>query len=142
MQKEFRYVSTTEKDLVKIARDITQHLKGNKIFTLNGNLGAGKTTLVKKFVENITGFSGATSPTFNIMHKYEGNGQVVYHYDLYRIKNIQEISEIGLEEMMQENYVFIEWPEIASNIIKYYQYVAIDISFNKDYRDIVVSKQH
>ncbi len=85
-----------------------------RIFCLYGNLGSGKTTISKEMIKQLTGINTATSPTFNIVQIYEGNGIVVYHYDLYRLRDESELYEIELlENLGDKAYVIIEWPELA-----------------------------
>jgi len=84
----------------------------NNIVLLNGDLGAGKTTFVKKFVESISEDAIASSPTFTIMQKYETSVGPVYHFDLYRIETLEELEMTGFFEYLDySGTIFIEWAE-------------------------------
>lgn len=111
-----------EKISLEDIRDlVVSLLKGNskkKLFCLYGDLGAGKTTFSKEIIKQLTGVTTVTSPTFNIVQTYEGRGNFVYHYDLYRLRDESELYEIGLLENITDNvYTIIEWPEIAEKYI-------------------------
>ena len=95
------------------------HLSSSKVFLFNGAMGAGKTTFIKALAKQLGINDIANSPTFSIVNEYHTNeGQTVYHFDLYRLKNEEEAYDIGLDEYLYSgNYCFIEWPEKASHII-------------------------
>lgn len=85
-----------------------------KIYTFSGPLGTGKTTLVKTLLGHFDIHTLITSPTFSYLNVYENNkGQLLYHFDLYRLKNIQEFLEAGFDEFLYLNnsWAFIEWPD-------------------------------
>ena len=87
------------------------------MFTLSGDLGAGKTTFVKAFCKVIGIPDEVSSPTFAIVNEYR-NSNKVYHFDLYRIERQEELYEIGFEEYLDDDaYIFIEWPELAMPFI-------------------------
>lgn len=81
-------------------------------------MGAGKTTLIKAIAKELGVSEMASSPTFSIVNEYSGTKDKVYHFDLYRLKNEEEAYDMGLEEYFNENaWCFVEWPEMASNIL-------------------------
>lgn len=90
--------------------------KEYKILLLAGDLGAGKTTLCKALLKAMGITEDVSSPTFNLLNIYENNQYKIYHYDFYRLKDPQEISELALDEAL-ENYTIIEWPEFAADFI-------------------------
>jgi tRNA threonylcarbamoyladenosine biosynthesis protein TsaE len=101
---------------------------GKNIILLSGNLGSGKTTLVKEFVKTISPDTEATSPTFALQNVYPGN---VYHYDLYN-KSLDEFLSLGmLEELEKEGYHFIEWGEILEEILNEYGFEYLKISIKQ-----------
>ncbi|MBE7025527.1 MAG: tRNA (adenosine(37)-N6)-threonylcarbamoyltransferase complex ATPase subunit type 1 TsaE [Ruminococcaceae bacterium] len=80
------------------------------VFCLTGDLGAGKTALTRGVARGY-GFSGrVSSPTFTIMHMYEG-GDTVHHFDLYRIEDEEELDAIGFDSFLREGISVIEWPD-------------------------------
>lgn len=97
--------------MAELGADLAKQAKRGDIFLLEGSLGAGKTVLAAGFVKELCGDVEVLSPTFTILNLYEGNtGEQLYHYDLYRIENENEMQELGLEEAIGEGIVLIEWP--------------------------------
>ena len=89
-----------------------------KIILLIGGLGAGKTTLVKSIVKSLGCLNKVSSPTFGIVNELTLDKKKAFHLDLYRIENSLELIEIGFEDYINSgNYCFIEWPEIAEELI-------------------------
>lgn len=88
-----------------------------------GDIGAGKTTFIQAICKVLGVRENVVSPTFALVNEYSywnelGQEQIMYHLDLYRLKNIQEALDIGIEEMLyDENYCFIEWPELIENLL-------------------------
>ncbi len=91
----------------------------NKLILLEGNLGAGKTTFVKAFAKTL-GFKGqVSSPSFSIVNEYELLNGKIYHFDLYRLKQEEELYEIGFDDYLHSgNYCLIEWPDKAKVFTK------------------------
>ena len=100
-----------------IARLILQSHTNARVFALHGELGAGKTTLIKGFCRALGVADHTSSPSFAIVNEYRSaGGDPVYHFDLYRIKNANELRDIGFEEYLDSGaYCFIEWPELAGD---------------------------
>ena len=88
---------------------------GPKIWLFRGEMGAGKTTLVKEIVQHLKIKSIVQSPTFSLVNPYETeSGEIMYHFDLYRLENVHEAIDIGIEEYLDSGHLcFIEWPERA-----------------------------
>ena len=109
-------------------------LKSNKkIIILSGNLGSGKTTLVKEFVKKLNLKDKATSPTFSLQNVYDNK---VFHYDLYN-KGVNEFLSLGmLEELEKDGYHFIEWGEELEDILKMYgfDFLKLNIEVDEDKR--------
>jgi len=93
--------------------------KGETIWLLDGEMGAGKTTFVRQFGEYIGFVEPVQSPTFSIVNEYrDNNGNIYYHFDFYRINNEREAFEIGCEEYFYSgNICFIEWPSRIESLI-------------------------
>lgn len=92
--------------------------KETNVYLLKGEMGAGKTTFVKELCKELKIEDTVNSPTFAIVNEYKGKNNTIYHFDCYRLKNIQEAIEIGFEDYINsENLCLIEWPEIVENLI-------------------------
>ena len=100
-------------DWNNVAVEILKHFPERKIFVLNGEMGVGKTTLVKSFCKALGVTEEAVSPTFYLVNEYAGS-QKIFHFDLYSLKNAEELLAIGFEEYLADGaFCFIEWPELA-----------------------------
>jgi tRNA threonylcarbamoyladenosine biosynthesis protein TsaE len=93
--------------------------KGYKKFAFYGPMGSGKTTFIKAICKELGATDNVTSPTFSLVNEYlTGNGEILYHFDLYRIKNMDELFDLGYEEYFySDHYVFIEWAEKAEELL-------------------------
>jgi len=90
----------------------------SKILLLYGEMGTGKTTMVKSLVKALGSSDDVSSPTFSIVNEYEIENDVIYHFDLYRIKDLDEAFNFGIEEYLYSNHwVFIEWPEKIESML-------------------------
>lgn len=104
-------------NLDSVADYIVEISSNHKVFFLNGDLGAGKTTLVKKVCEKLGSNDRIVSPTFALVNIYDSNFSEIYHIDLYRLDNIEEAIELGIEDYLYSNkYCFIEWASIIKPI--------------------------
>ena len=95
------------------ARQFIDQIGERTVFAFNGKMGAGKTTFIKAICEEMGVKETVNSPTFSIENEYEGSGnRIIYHFDCYRINNIQEALDLGAEEYLYSgNLCFIEWSE-------------------------------
>ncbi len=108
-------------EIDKKANEFIELTGDYKKYAFYGKMGSGKTTFIKAICKNLgIDENVVNSPTFTIINEYIGKNDLkVYHIDLYRIKVIEELYNIGIEEYLysDEAYVFIEWPEIIENIL-------------------------
>ena len=127
MKKEAKSLLDTR----KIAQKLATFIKENNnflIFYLKGNLGSGKTTLVREILKCLGWSSPVKSPTFSIMEEYIINDIDIYHADLYRLKTLNDFEMIGFEPNFRKRGVlFVEWPEILDSFSQ-----AIEIEINID----------
>lgn len=121
-------------DLHRVAEQLRSLAKDYRIWAFYGEMGSGKTTLIRQLASQMGALNEANSPTFAIVNEYPTDKDFsVYHIDLYRIKNFEELLDIGFEEYLQsENYVFIEWPNIAEPILEMYDYLKIQLEVNEN----------
>jgi tRNA threonylcarbamoyladenosine biosynthesis protein TsaE len=109
-------------DLPEIAKELAQIISQFRVVTFTGNLGAGKTTLIKVLCGHLGVKETVNSPTFSLVNQYtiEGAevGDVLFHIDLYRLKNEEEAFDAGIEEHLFSGHLcLVEWPEKAIGII-------------------------
>jgi len=102
-----------------IARLILDGYSTHRVFAFHGDLGAGKTTLIKALCQALGVEDGTSSPSFAIVNEYlAASGDAVYHFDLYRLKDAGELDAIGFTEYVDSgHYCFIEWPELAEELL-------------------------
>lgn len=126
----------TLKKLQNFSKKFSKELNPNKIVLLKGELGSGKTTLVKYVLQSLNfPKNSVSSPSFTIINTYtrKSDNMKAHHIDLYRIEKKEELLEIGLRDyLLDDALVFIEWPEIAEEMIKQVPKEKILISFRID----------
>jgi len=107
------------KELQAAAQEFVTITRGHKKFAFYGPMGSGKTTLIKAICHELGASSLVTSPTFSLVNEYKTeSGEMLYHFDLYRINDVVELYDLGYEEYFySESYVFIEWAEKAEALL-------------------------
>ncbi len=121
--REKRLKTRSEGGTLALAQMIAELLAAPKVVVLTGEMGVGKTTLVKGWVEALgMGRAGeVTSPTFSLMHEYTSkSGKKLYHLDLYRLETERELATVGLEEIAEEPgaLVLVEWGEKFASVME------------------------
>lgn len=105
-------------EISQIAEKILSACGKRRIFAIYGDLGAGKTTLVKSMCLHLGAGDVAKSPTFAIVNEYEALEDNIYHFDFYRIKRLEEAYDLGFEEYFDSgHFCFIEWPEMVEPLL-------------------------
>lgn len=100
----------------------------HNILLLKGNLGAGKTTFTQFLLKTLGSKDEVSSPTYSIVNEYDCEKGKIFHFDLYRMKNIEEVFDIGIDEYLDNGFLnIIEWPEIYENELRYYPFHQIII---------------
>jgi tRNA threonylcarbamoyladenosine biosynthesis protein TsaE len=140
------YISQTEDETFDLGRKFAERLKRGDMVALYGDLGAGKTEFVKGICDFFHVSGLVTSPTFSIMNQYFGKffGDqeiTIYHVDLYRIKSLKELQEIGFDECMHsfDAIKLVEWPENAGETLPEERYViTMTIDDDDDKRTIQI----
>ena len=117
MSMEIRIKSIEE--IAVAAKEFVAAMGERKVFAFYGKMGAGKTTFIKAVCEELGVEDVINSPTFAIVNEYvDGKGEPVYHFDFYRIKNLQEVMDLGYEDYVYSGHVcFMEWPELIENLL-------------------------
>ena len=126
------YISQLE-DIPSAAKQILDIIDGNRIVLLKGNLGAGKTTLTQQIVASLGHTGSTSSPTYSLVNEYEGTDGPIYHMDLYRLNDLDEAYDIGIEDSLYSgHYCFIEWPELIMDMLEGEPYVQMNIEQMED----------
>ena len=99
-------------ELKDVAQQVVESLEGRTVVLLRGEMGAGKTTLISRIAAYLGAEDTVTSPTFALVNQYEGSECRIYHFDFYRIEEIEEVFDLGYEEYFYSgDLCFVEWPE-------------------------------
>ena len=136
------YETNSEKETFELGKNLGEQAKAGHIFCLNGDLGVGKTVFTQGFAKGLDIEENVNSPTFTIIQVYEEGRIPLYHFDVYRIGDPEEMYEIGYEEyFFGEVVCLIEWSKLIEELIPE---EAINIEIDKnlekglDYRKITV----
>lgn len=110
IEAEIRCAS--EADTARAARTLAEQAEPGTVFLLEGDLGSGKTSFSRAFIRTLTGDPGldVPSPTFTLVQTYDSPRGRIYHFDLYRLKDPEEIFELGWEDALTDGLVLVEWP--------------------------------
>ena len=133
-------ITKSNLETMEYGKKVAKNAKANDLFFLVGDLAAGKTTFVKGFVSYFNTDLNVISPTFNILKVYNINNKIsnIYHFDLYRLKGVEELYDIGFEEYIYDmnSITLIEWPDILLPYMeKTYKLIKIK-KINDDEREI------
>lgn len=128
-------------ELEETAKKIIKFAEGLKIWTFEGTLGAGKTTLIQALAKQFEVIDTVKSPTYSLVNEYlTQQGQTLYHFDLYRLKSEEELLDLGYEEYFYDDKIcWIEWASKAPTLIPL-PYLAIQITIEKEYRTLDLQK--
>jgi tRNA threonylcarbamoyladenosine biosynthesis protein TsaE len=117
------------------AQQVIDFAGKERIFLFDAPMGAGKTTFIKAICQYLKVTDTMSSPTYSIVNEYNTSNNVkIFHFDLYRLKSSEELFDIGFEEYLDSNqYMFIEWPEIAMSFLNSYVRISINSDSNNRY---------
>ena len=137
--------SNKEQDTYDLGYELGQHAKPGQVFTLVGDLGVGKTVFTKGLAAGLGITEPVSSPTFTIVQTYDEGRIPFYHFDVYRIGDVEEMEEIGFDEyIFGEGVCLIEWANLIEEILPpHYQTVRIEKVLEKgfDYRMITIEAE-
>lgn len=133
MPAEQIFSNRSIQELELTAKEIVDFAGDSKIWLFLGDMGAGKTTTIKAICKALGVMDEVQSPTFSIVNEYLApSDQVIYHFDFYRIDDVEEVHNIGIEEYFYSgNVCLIEWPEKIESILPE-EFLRVDISENPD----------
>ena len=110
------------RELEKLTTNLSKDISSGDVYLFQGELGAGKTTFIRLLINNLYVLNNLPkpasiiSPTYPILITYELSSSQIYHYDLYRVKNLKELDELDFFENLNNNITFVEWPEMLINL--------------------------
>ena len=118
-------------ELEKVSSYILENSSSNT-FLLFGEMGVGKTTLIKTLVKTLGSQDIVSSPTYSLVNEYKTGNTLIFHFDFYRIKSIEEVYDIGFEDYLsQDAYIIIEWPEMMEELWPE-NYTKVQLSLGED----------
>jgi len=126
-------VTYSEQETKKVAKQIAENIGKNAIIILNGELGAGKTKFTEGFLSYFNLQNEISSPTFTIVNEYKNDNVIIYHFDVYRLSDIDEFYAIGGEEYFSKGICIIEWGDIIEEALPEHY---IKINIKKDNENI------
>ena len=128
----YKFISKSEEDTINFANDFAKNLKVGDIIILSGELGSGKTKFTEGFLEYFNLQDELSSPTFTIVNEYDTQNFPIYHFDVYRLDDIDEFYAIGGDEYFANGICIIEWGEKIEEILPNSY---LKISFSRDFED-------
>ncbi len=136
---EYVFFCNSPDELNSVAKQILAVIGESKIVLFKGEMGAGKTTLIKALCKQLNVADNVSSPTFSIVNEYHAANEVIYHFDFYRINNLREVYDMGYEEYFFSGHrCFIEWPEKIEGIINF-DYTLVQVDAKDEIRTIIVT---
>ena len=136
---------SSEKITAEIAKEFTNIFVNGDIVFLIGEMGVGKTTFVRYLInefqkKNNLDLTEVTSPTFNILNEYQIEDINIKHYDLYRLKEFDEINNLGILKDTENSLILIEWPTLLLNNLN--NFVKLSFNYSKDYQNRELSYEN
>ena len=137
--KDSKINITSEKSTKELAQKFTEYLKGGEFILLYGEMGVGKTTFVKYFInefqkKNELSQTEITSPTFNLLNEYQIRDIKIKHYDLFRINSKKEVNDLEVFETDDKVITLIEWPELIDDKGKI-KFIKLTFSYSNNLAD-------
>ena len=132
-----KIILSSEKKTEELANKLLKKLKLGDVIFLYGEIGVGKTTFVRYLIngfqkENNIKLTEVTSPTFNIINEYEINQTKINHYDLFRLKSVEETKNLGLFDNLANSITLVEWPQIIKEKPK--NLIEFDFKYENDHQ--------
>ncbi len=136
---EHVFVCSSPDELSNVAKQILEVIGERRIVLFKGEMGAGKTTLIKAICRQLNVTDNVSSPTFSVVNEYHSANEVIYHFDFYRINNLREVYDMGYEEYFFSGHrCFVEWPEKIEGIINF-DYILVQVEAKNEIRTIIVT---
>ena len=126
---KYNFVSHSENDTIKFADEFASKLDAHSIIVLSGDLGSGKTKFTEGILKQFGLEDEVSSPTFTIVNEYDSKNFKIFHFDLYRLADVDEFYAMGGEEYLQNGLCIFEWGEMIEEILQTHY---IKITFSRD----------
>ena len=140
MSSTLEIIINNQNELSGIAKPILELFGDQKIILFNAPMGAGKTTFIKELCIALGSKDNFSSPTYSIVNEYIYPDGKIFHFDLYRLKNQEELLDLGIEDYLDSgNYCIFEWPELVKDMINV-SYKQIEIEVKENIRYLRVTK--
>ena len=138
----YEFISHSEEDTIKFADDFASKLNNHSIIVLTGDLGSGKTKFTQGLLKHFGLEDQISSPTFTIVNEYDAPDFKIYHFDLYRLSDVDEFYAMGGEEYLQNGLCIFEWGEMIEEILpKGYTKITFSRDLeNQDYRKLLIEQ--
>jgi len=129
-------------DTIKLGKKIAKIAKQDEIICLKGDLGVGKTTLARSLIQHLTNSNIVLSPTFPMLLTYEYKNNIIWHYDMYRLEQPEDVWNLSLEDALNNGIIIIEWPEIIEHLLpkKKIEIVIKDLTKNARSAEIIANQ--
>jgi tRNA threonylcarbamoyladenosine biosynthesis protein TsaE len=129
-------------EISEVARNLSKEFRHSGVWCFIGEMGAGKTTLIKAICREWGVEGEMSSPTFSIVNQYQAQERTIYHFDFYRLRNLQEALDIGVEEyFFSGDYCLIEWPQQIESLLPD-QYLEIHINLVDENKRSLTTRQY
>lgn len=137
---EFKRDITALESLPSVAAELLSAFKNERLFLFDAQMGAGKTTVIKELCKQLGSIDHLSSPTYSIVNEYKTPTRSIYHFDLYRLKNKEELFDIGFEDYIKKDaYCFMEWPHLAMDLLMSDSFVKVNIKMEGNTRFLTAS---
>jgi tRNA threonylcarbamoyladenosine biosynthesis protein TsaE len=136
-------VLNSEQDTIDLAAYIAPILKPGDVLCLYGELGTGKTFFTKQIGKILLIEEEISSPSFVLLNEYNGGTYPLYHLDLFRLRDVMELHDLGILDMIETGITIIEWPELAAKILPYSTFnLYFHFDGKKRWVNIITDREH
>lgn len=125
--------------LPEMASLVIEQLNQRNIVLFIGEVGAGKTTLIKEICSQLQVSDEVSSPTYSLVNEYESSRGPIYHMDLYRLNSAMEFFEAGIMEYLDSGSIcFIEWPDLLMPYLEHFEYLLVELTHHEERRRLML----